>query len=143
MVTQKFKKREIKIIENGEGQIYIKNEPEYLFLTGIRESFCLIPQWSNWEKAHYGREEYIFNLKVICVDVENNKIEKLNFNIDPSSLTRYHKDGTSMNARIYKLFCTLQSSDRVIETRTREQFMRDYNSVIDQFDEVINYGEEV
>lgn len=116
-------------------EVEIPEVPEYHFQTGIRRSIAIIPEWTTWQKENFNKPEQVHTLVFICIYGNfENKVE----------ITRCSVE----NLRDY-LTSTINKTDSSIvnfflnerdeyTTRTKEQFMADYNNAITKFTDNIN-----
>lgn len=122
----KIKKYRYETIEE-EVEVEVPEKRLFYFMTGIRQAYCVTPEWTTWNKEHYGKDEEIHALNIIAVDPTNNSIQK--FNISVGVMTEIDKSG--QHPLHYLVENILRSPDD--NTRTEEQFMADYKSVLESF----------
>ena len=108
-------------------EIDIPEEPLYLFITGIRRAYSIVPKWTTWNKEHYNKEEEIYEFQIVEVDPSNYHVKRYNIGVSDIS--------NILNSRESYLQDKIRLVEAIIEPvyykRTKEQFMQDYNNVIE------------
>lgn len=112
-------------------EIDLPDNIEYHFETGIRRSICIIPVWTTWQKEQ-GKEEEIWKYDIICVYGNfEDKIEKTSIAV--SDLSDILKTTTKYGC----LNDFLVNGRSKYTVRTKEQFMADYNNVLNKINNLL------
>lgn len=127
LTTYKFVKQ-----EGIKKTISLPDTTSFYFETHIRRSIAVIPQWTSWLKEQEGNEEEIYAYDIICVYLSFEcKLEK--FTINVSRLNDHYNDSKCKEFRIIDFLLNADKSD----IRTKEQFLSDYDQVLNQCNKLI------
>lgn len=114
-----------------EIEINIPEQPMYFFHTGIRRMYSVIPEWTTWNKKNYKKDEEVWRFKIIVVDPSNKIIEAHQIPVNFFEKI-INKSDHPFNKLIENMvFCPDEN------TRTKEQFMEDYNNTLTNINENI------
>lgn len=111
---------------NEETELDIPETPMYFWHNGIRRAYSVVPEWTAWNVENYQKPEEIWKVNVVMVDpqdriIETNEIQVHTF---PDIL----KDSSHRYNRLITNLLFNPDEDR----RTKEQFIADYNQVLEE-----------
>lgn len=127
-----FKERYEKV-KDEEIEFEIPTEQVFYFETGVRRAICITPIYTTWEIENGAKEERIWRLDFILVYrswetcIKLTSIQLSNIQSDYNRKDGLHKSLIDFMLDKYKL------------SRTKEQFLADYDAVISECTKRINY----
>lgn len=125
-----IQKEEYKKISTDK-EVDIPEKKMYFWHNGVRIAYMVSPEWTTWNKKHYKKPEEIWKLNILCVDPTLHSIES--YSIQVSYLKDIVDDEKHSLYRVINNYLFYPSEN----TRTRKQFIVDYNKVISYFKEFI------
>jgi len=126
----KVQKEEYKKVISDPIEIDIPEIPRYYWHNGIRRAYCVVPEWTSWNREQYGKEEEIWQIKVVEVDPTDAVIKAYTIRVSEFT-TILSRSNSNSNYRLVENY--LFRPDE--ETRTREQFMADYTATLEKIGE--------
>lgn len=132
----KVRKEEWKKTLSDEFEVDIPEKPVHFWHNGERVAYRVVPVWSTWNVEHYNKPEEIFEVKVVKIPAgafENRKIEAFSIRV---SEFREILSGVRYKEYSRLIENLLLHPDE--DTRTEEQFMEDYKSVVEKINEYLH-----
>ncbi len=114
--------------------VTISDKPIYCFQTGVRLAYAITPQWTTWNVETYNKPEEIYEYQIIQVGNSYGQTIEI-WRIRTSDIPEL------INGKCDKRrFCCEKMTGDEFDLRTKEQFMKDYNSVINTCKEFLTNG---
>lgn len=117
-----------------ETEVNVPDKQLYLWHNHIRRAYSVKPKWTTWNMEHQGKPEEIYAFDVVMVDPSDNKIEV--FELTVKSLVEIINNEKHPYKRLVDNI--LKYPDDTEYIRTKEQFERDLELVLQKIDESIN-----